>query len=125
MLDKTCSNPAYVCGRLFAVVEKMQKDAQDITSVRDRFFNSANTTPSVVFPTLFNLSIHHMSKLKDKGGYYHKLLREIYNLLGPEGFPSKLTTEEQGRFIIGYYHQMADFYTPKAEKENKDENPNT
>lgn len=50
-LNKSCKDPAYLLGRLFAVLEFVQKDANPgITStIRDRYFNSACATPASVF----------------------------------------------------------------------------
>ncbi len=57
-LDKESTNPAYRLGRLFAVLEKAQKDAIPgaNTTIKDRFYGSASATPSVVFPQLIRLA---------------------------------------------------------------------
>lgn len=54
-LNEACNEPAYILGRLFAVLEGVQKDAnRDIkATIRDRYFNSACATPATVFPILF------------------------------------------------------------------------
>ena len=33
-------------------------------------------------------------------------------------FPATLSLHEQGKFIIGYYHQRLDFYKKSTAKEN-------
>lgn len=115
-LDITNSNQAYNCGRAFAVLEKIQLDAQgDLNStIKDRYFSSACSTPSTVFPTLIKLSNYHLSKLDTKNKsskiYYQKKLAEIIDNLNGE-FPSNLMLEEQGKFIIGYYHQNRELFT--------------
>lgn len=119
-LNKDSVDPAYVLGRLFSVLESIQKDASgDInTTIRDRYFNSACSTPASIFPILFKLKNSHMKKLeRDKGNfkrYYEVLLREIMEKL--DTFPKQLSLEEQGRFILGYYHQIQDKYQKKEEE---------
>ena len=120
-LNKNCKDPAYLLGRLFAVLEFVQKDANPgITStIRDRYFNSACTTPASVFPILIRLKNNHIKKLeRDNTGtkvYYEKLLTEILGELNK--IPMRLTLEEQGMFDLGYYHQLQDKYTKREDKE--------
>lgn len=117
MLDTTNNNPAYLCGRLFAVIEKIQYDANKISTTRERYLNSASSTPVAVFPTLLNLSTHHAEKLSAGSSiFYENIKREIMNKMTPDGFPVQLSLADQGRFFIGYYHQMQSFFTPKEEK---------
>ncbi|MCD6394557.1 MAG: type I-C CRISPR-associated protein Cas8c/Csd1, partial [Planctomycetes bacterium] len=64
-LDKENKNPAYLLGRLFAVLEKAQIDALGKginATIKDRFFGAASATPKVVFPQLIRLSQHHIEK---------------------------------------------------------------
>ncbi len=117
MLDKENSNHGYLCGRLFAVLEKIQEEANHISSIRERYLNAASATPATVFPAVLNLSIHHSEKL-DEGRkiYFEKLKQEIINKISGYGFPSHLDIQDQGRFFIGYYHQRQDFFTSKKEQ---------
>lgn len=120
MLDSTNTNPGYLCGRLFAVLDRIQEDANGISSIRERYMNAASATPSTVFATILNLSSHHLEKLS-KGGkkvFYEKLKQEIIDKISADGFPVHLDLQDQGRFFIGYYHQKQGFFTKK--EENKD-----
>ena len=60
-LNEQSTIPAYVLGRLFAVLEKAQQEAIGDTnaSIKDRYFTSACASPKSVFPTLLRLSQHH------------------------------------------------------------------
>lgn len=120
MLDKTNTNPGYLCGRLFAVLDRTQEDANGISSIRERYMNAASATPSSVFATILNLSAHHLEKLSNEGRkvFYEKLKQEIIDKIPADGFPAHLDLQDQGRFFIGYYHQRQDFFTKK--EENKD-----
>lgn len=114
MLDKENTNQGYLCGRLFAVLDKIQEDANGIHSIRERYLNSASATPAAVFATILNLSNHHMEKLNQGSQiYYEKLKQEIMSKLDAEGFPVHLDLQDQGRFFVGYYHQRQDFFTLK------------
>ena len=121
MLDKENQNQGYLCGRLFAVLDKIQEDANGIHSIRERYMNSASATPAMVFSTILNLSSHHMEKLNNgKQVYYEKLKQEIVSKLDADGFPAHLSLQDQGRFFVGYYHQRQDFFTSKEDKETED-----
>lgn len=115
-LDITNTNIGYRLGRLFAALEKIQQDAGISSTIRDRF-GSASSTPVVIFGNLMRLSNHHLSKLeKEKPGLYivrKQLVGEIMDVIAD--FPPHLTLENQGRFAIGYYHQMQDFFTKKSD----------
>lgn len=117
MLDKSNNNPGYLCGRLFAVLDKIQEDANGINSIRERYMNAASATPSSVFATILNLSSHHLEKLASEGKkvFYEKLKQEIIDKIPANGFPVHLNLQDQGRFFIGYYHQRQDFFTKKEE----------
>jgi len=109
--------PAYLLGRLFAVLEKAQQEAiGDVNaSIKDRYFTSACASPSTIFPMLLRLSQHHISKA-EYGYATDRRIQNIMNLLDVEKnpIPTRLTLDEQGIFILGYYHQRADFFTKKT-----------
>lgn len=124
-LNEQSTIPAYLLGRLFAVLEKVQQEAiGDVNaSIKDRYFTSACASPRSVFPTLLRLSQHHISKAK-YGYVSERRIQDIMNLLDVERnpIPARLTLDEQGVFVLGYYHQRAAFYvkgtepTPEATK---------
>lgn len=118
-LDKTNKEPAYLLGRLFAVLEKAQQDALGNlnATIKDRYYTSASATPKSIFPILLRLNKYHTGK-GEHGGYYDSLNSEILERFPANEFPSHLTLAEQGLFAIGYYHQRNDFY---KKKEIKDE----
>lgn len=116
MLDKENTNQGYLCGRLFAVLDKIQEEANGISSIRERYMNSASTTPSTVFATILNLSAHHAEKMNEgRRIYFEKIKQEIISKLPSDGFPAHLDTCDQGRFFVGYYHQRQDFFIKKEE----------
>ena len=121
MLDKSNTNQGYLCGRLFAVLDKIQEDANGISSIRERYMNAASATPASVFATIINLSSHHMEKLTNDGKkiFFEKMKQEIIDKIPASGFPAHLDLQDQGRFFIGYYHQRQEFFT-KKEEENKE-----
>ena len=115
MLDKDNTNQGYLCGRLFAVLDKMQEEANGTSSVRERYINSASATPSAVFATLLNLSVHHAEKLNiGRKINFEKIKMEIMGKLSSDGFPAHLDLQDQGRFFVGYYHQRQEFFESKG-----------
>lgn len=108
-LDKENKNPAYLLGRLFAVLEKAQQDAIPgaNTTIKDRFYGSASATPRVVFPQLLRLAQHWVEKA-EYGKLRDRQIEEI--LCDMQDFPAHLGLDQQGLFAIGYYHQRQDFF---------------
>lgn len=121
MLDKENTNQGYLCGRLFAVLDKIQEEANHQHSIRERYMNSASSTPAAVFSTILNLSNHHLEKLESDGRriYFEKLKQEIISKIDADGFHSQLDLQDQGRFFIGFYHQRHDFFTKNEENNNE------
>lgn len=124
-LDPDRQDIPYLLGRLFAVLEKAQTDAVPgaNATMKDRYFASAPATPARVFPMLLKNTANHTAKLrKDPGkkGWAistEKNIQEIVDNL-PD-FPATMYAEEQGLFMIGYYHQIKALYTNK--KNSSDE----
>jgi CRISPR-associated protein Csd1 len=118
-LDVEEENVAYRMGRLFAVLESIQRQAlgEDINAtIRDRYWGAASATPALVFPMLIRNAQNHLAKIrKDDPGKKHLAeffdwqIRDIEHGM-PTYWERNLNLQDQGRFAIGYYHQR---YTPK------------
>jgi len=118
-LNESYTHPAYVLGRLFAWLEKAQTEAigrEVNATIKDRYFTSACAAPASVFPVLLRLSQHHLAKA-EYGGHLDRKIQDLLNLLDARPFPSRLTLDEQGIFVLGYYHQRAAFYTRSTDVE--------
>mgnify|MGYP000884515133 FL=1 len=119
-LDITNNNTGYRLGRLFAVLEKVQEEANPglNATIRDRFYGAASSTPVAVFALLMKLKNHHIAKLENRGRAinFEKLIGEIMS--GISEFPAQLPLPDQGRFAVGYYHQRQDFFITKENKNN-------
>ncbi|MBQ3735035.1 MAG: type I-C CRISPR-associated protein Cas8c/Csd1 [Bacteroidales bacterium] len=117
MLDIQNTNQGYLCGRLFAVLDKIQDEANHQHSIRERYMNSASATPAAVFATILNLSYHHSEKLTEgRKVWFEKIKQEIVDKISSDGFPAHLDLQDQGRFFVGYYQQTQWFYTKKEEQ---------
>ena len=124
-LDKDNQNPAYLCGRLFAILEKLQKDSSENTlnrTIKDAYFASAAPKPATIFPKLLKLAQNHLKKSKH-AGFYNQCVEEVIDKIDGE-FPETLPLVEQGKFMIGYYQQYQSFFVKndKDTKQNKEEN---
>ncbi|MGN0478654.1 MAG: type I-C CRISPR-associated protein Cas8c/Csd1 [Hominenteromicrobium sp.] len=115
-LDEQRNDAAYVLGRLFAVLEEIQEKANPgiNTTIVDRYFSSAGSTPARVFPTLLQLAQKHMRRL-DNARIYKKMIGDILDRLDGS-FPAVLGLKESGDFEIGYYHQRQRRFTKKEDK---------
>lgn len=117
-LDRNRQDIGYVLGRLFAVLEKTQAEANPglNATIADRYFGSASSTPIAVFGTLIRLLPHHLNKLEFEGRAV-QLQWEIRQILEHcQRFPSHLNLEQQGLFAIGYYHETQFLFTKDALK---------
>lgn len=126
-LDKTNKNPAYLLGRLFAVLEKIQKKALGIETIRERYYGAFSSTPVTVYPQLMKLKNHHLAKLNSGKNFYENLIGEIIDGLDGSGIiPRQFSLDEQGRFAVGYYHQRQDlkFKSNDNNTEKSEENTN-
>lgn len=111
-LNQNSTDTAYSLGRLFAVMEALQQKANGTATIRSRYFASASANPKMVFPTLLNLAQHHIAKIDGK--YYDKQMETI--LSNVTEFPAALNLDDQGKFVLGYYHQREFIYTKKEDK---------
>lgn len=112
-LDKENRNQAYLCGRLLAVLEKLQKEAAGMSlnrTIKDAYFAQASMNPLTVFPKLVRLAQYHIKNKNVKyPNYYTKMIGEIMDEL-QGSFPGVLTMYDQGAFCLGYYQQHQDFF---------------
>jgi len=129
-LNENHPHPAYHCGRLLAILAGLQKAAlgADIgAGVVQRYFASASTTPALVLGRLTNLSQHHVAKLhRDAPGladWYQGRIAGVWSCI-KDIPPSTLKLEEQSLFALGYYQQLADLRTRKADITNSKEEKN-
>jgi CRISPR-associated protein Csd1 len=122
-LELTETDPGYLCGRLLALLARIQELAilRPTTSLIDRYYGAACATPAYAFSSLMKLVQTHLSKLeRDYPGAYYALQQELEQLLLQlKKFPMLLTQEQQAMFSLGYYHQRAHFRAQSAEWKKK------
>lgn len=119
MLDTENKDSAYLLGRLFATLEKIQEEGHSTqtggkleSTIRDKYFSSASATPATVFPRLETLSTHHRRHLNPgRKTQFDQLIGEIK--WNQSGTKNNHTLKEQGMFILGYYHQRKALFTKK------------
>ena len=120
-MDKDNTNHGYLCGRLFAVLDRIEEKAKKQNSIRENYMNSASSTPAAVFSTILNRSNYHFKYLEKESDktYFEKLKQEIMSKIDANGFKAQLDLQDQGRFFIGYYHQRQEFFTKNDENNNE------
>ena len=102
---------AYHCGRLLAELEVVQRFAigNINTSLTDRYYGSASSTPAIVFAPLLREARIYLAKLRKSSpslcNTVEERIEEILSNL-PK-FPETLTMLRQSLFALGYYHQRA------------------
>lgn len=127
-LDKENKNPAYLCGRLFAVLEQIQQEASTSKeklnrTIKDVYFSSASSRPALIMPRLIDLSNYHIRNAeknnKLNADKYLAIMKEIIDKLDGE-FPSNLSLVDKGKFQIGYYQQRTRLNPYKNANGNKE-----
>ena len=120
-LDPNNINIGYRLGRLLAVMHKIQQTA--IPGVDgdlvQKHWAHALRVPVDAFKIMFINHQHHVHKVLRKkpglGVYFDKMRLEVLGEI--KEFPARLSAMDQGRFIVGYAHQMAHMYLSKEQKE--------
>ncbi|MFR9722485.1 type I-C CRISPR-associated protein Cas8c/Csd1 [Streptomyces sp. MS19] len=124
-LDPDSTDPAYLCGRAFAVLEAVQRAAlPDIrATIGDKYFGTAMTAPGTVLANLRHGANAHLKRLRrDNEGAYWALRNRLTTVFAAfaDDLPSHLSARGQGRFVIGYEQQRAaDLAAAKAAKDAK------
>jgi len=124
-LELDNKHPAYLCGRLLAELEAVQRVA--IPGIKatlvDRYFGTASSAPATVFGTLLRNVQSHLAKLrKEREGAYYGFQNRIEEIMeNLSSFPATLSLKEQALFSLGYYHQRA-YDRAEAKKHSEKEN---
>lgn len=123
MLNEDHPSKAYQCGRLMAVLARLQHAALgDVgAGVVQRYYAAASSTPALVLGRLVRTSQHHLAKL-DRGlaFWYEGVLADIHAKLG-DGPPRTLDLEGQSLFALGYYQQIAHMRSSTKKSDETDE----
>lgn len=123
-LDIQSKDRAYLCGQLFAVIGRLQLLALGKVgaSLADRTYGGVATRPATTFGPVFTKLPAYLkkanSRLPGSGTNKQKeleILCQRIEELG--GIPQILGLEDQGRFALGYYCQLAQYRTDRAEAE--------
>ena len=121
-LNETEDDVAYLLGRLFGAYVYAERSYQDRgASLRAKYLGAASATPARVFPVLMRGYEHNLASLRKAGGHKSgagvkadRAVAAILDRLPGNALPATLRLEDQGRFFVGFYHQISAFYT-KAE----------
>lgn len=121
-------HPAYHCGRLLAVLGRLQRTALgDVgAGVVQRYYTAASQTPGLILGRLAANAKNHLGKLE--GGLVYWYEDQIAEIMGriKDTVPRTLTLEEQSLFALGYYQQIASLNVGKGgkQKDLDSNNPN-
>lgn len=119
-LDKENTNPGYLCGRLFAVLEKEQKDtnSNNMSNIKNTYFSSVVDMPCLILTEILKNSPHYERKFKENAKIFYKNL--IYNDIlckfSEQKIPTRLSIDDKGYFYVGYAQQNAELYKKNESK---------
>ena len=126
-LNEDHPSPAYHCGRLVAILAGLQRAALgDVgAGVVQRYYASASATPALVLGRMSTTAQFHLGKLRGEGKkgtymFYQDRIAGVWSKLREDHLPRTLNLEEQSLFAMGYYHQLADLRTKKADPDSTD-----
>lgn len=126
-------HPAYLCGRLLAVLEEIQRRAAGKTKLNvtlvERLYGAAALTPAATLSAaIMRAQAGHLPKLRrERRGYdqMQHLLQHIMQDLAEVGeMPIALDPVDQAKFALGYYVQRAVFnpvFVPEVVSRNETE----
>jgi CRISPR-associated protein Csd1 len=120
-------DPAYLSGRLFAVLEDLQRVSawaygQRInTTFTDRYFGRAVTNPMVAIVAGRRDARAWLKRLRrERPGWaaaYEKRLDDLFNQLAEVGgMPLGAVVTQQAAFILGYHQQRAALRAERTQK---------
>jgi CRISPR-associated protein Csd1 len=120
-LNESTDDPAYVAGRILAMLGQIQKKANPgvNVSVVERYYAAASTSPALILGRLIRMTlIAHLPKIKPEKlqRWFDNQLASLIAILKTSP-KATLTMEEQTLFALGYYQQRAH----RFEKEKPDE----
>lgn len=120
-LNKEHPEPAYHCGRLLAMLARLQRAALgDVgAGVVQRYYVAASQTPGLTLGRLIGNAKNHLNKLEaGLAFWYEDQLAEIWDHI-KDHVPATLNLEQQTLFALGYYQQIA---ANRASKDNNNKN---
>ncbi len=122
-LDPNSKDVAYLCGQLFAVLGRLQLLALGKVgaSIAERTYGGVATRPATTLGPLFTKVPAYLKKANDRfpgtGTNKQKEIEVLCQRIEAQGgFPQTLGLEEQGRFALGYYCQLAEFRARAEER---------
>lgn len=113
-------HPAYHCGRLLAVLARLQRAALgDVgAGVVQRYYTAASQTPGLILGRLTANAKNHLNKLEGGLAYwYENQIAEVMSRIR-DSVPRTLALEEQSLFALGYYQQLAALNAGKGKSAN-------
>jgi len=123
-LDPNSKDRAYLCGQLFAVLGRLQLLALGKVgaSIAERTYGGVATRPATTLGPLFTKVPAYLKKANDRfpgsGTNKQKEIEALCQRIEAQsGLPQTLGLEDQGRFALGYYCQMAEYRARREEAE--------
>lgn len=119
-LNTEFTDPAYLCGRIMALLAKIQREALgDVgAGIVQRYYAAASSTPGLVLGRLVRLAqTGHIPKIKNPklSNWLENEMANTWQQL-KQAPPATLTLEQQTLFAMGYYQQKAQRYQKSEEQ---------
>ncbi|KMS74065.1 hypothetical protein ACM01_15670 [Streptomyces viridochromogenes] len=110
-LNTTSTEPGYVCGRIMAMLEAIQRKAMPKvnTTITDKYLTTAVVSPRAALTRLRIGARPHLRTIartsEPAAKAMENRMRDTFDLL--DALPAHLNAEQQALFILGYEHQRA------------------
>ena len=121
-LNEYLKDPAYLCGRIMALLARIQRKALPNVGagVVQRYYAAASATPGLVLGRLVRQAqVGHLPKIEPERlrQWFDNRLAEVWVDLD-QCPPNTLTLQGQTLFAMGYYQQLAKRYETHGKNED-------
>jgi CRISPR-associated protein Csd1 len=106
-LDPDNKDPAYMCGRIMALLWSLNYLSHGRRTTIGNYYGAASSAPASGLGLLLQGARAHLGRLPiTKEGIYQEVLQKLAEVQsGLAAFPKTLTLRQQGLFALGCYHQ--------------------
>lgn len=118
-LNKDINDPAYLMGRLYAVLESTESKSE--INPYHRYYKKAKSCPAAAYPLMMDKLRMRLLHDEEKKAIYTNVMKQIDEILdhidGGE-LPVKLSLTEQGAWELGYHHQRSESIQEAIRRKN-------
>lgn len=125
-LDKSNHRRSYLFGRLLAVLDKIEDYCNFINQIKDRPTNAKRymtrfaQRPISTWEYLYKKTLSYQMRLKKAGKlhYFESIIEQILSEIDANNYKNDKALD--GEYLLGFYHQRAEFNHKMQKQENEE-----